>query len=257
MDLTVSCLSHVYPGRKTRPALEAVDFTVPSGQFVALVGPSGCGKSTLLRLIASLIQPTAGRIEIDGGLTPSQAATAQHIAWMSQSPALLPWLTARDNIAILRRVLPEGTRLRLSPDEALSMVGLEVAAEAYPFTLSGGMQQRLALARLLTLDSSLWLMDEPFAALDELTRERLSQDLLELWQPLRPTVLWVTHNIYEALRLANRVLVFTPQPGRIAADIDVPLPYPREEADPAFQQVLLQVRQALSLNRNQYEAAYA
>jgi NitT/TauT family transport system ATP-binding protein len=170
---------------------------------------------------------------------------AHAIAWMAQSPALLPWLDARQNVALAQQFIPANGHNHLSPEEVLTRVGLNDVSHAYPFTLSGGMQQRLALARLLAMDARLWLMDEPFAALDEITRERLTAELLELWQPLQPTVLWVTHNIYEALRLADRVIVFTPAPGQIAADVSINLPRPRREDDPQFQQTLALVRSAL------------
>jgi NitT/TauT family transport system ATP-binding protein len=159
----------------------------------------------------------------------------------------MPWLTARANVALAQRFHVNGHPLRLSPDEALERVGLGDAAHAYPFMLSGGMQQRLALARTLTIDAGLWLMDEPFAALDELTREHLTLELAAIWEPLRPTVLWVTHNIYEALRLADRVLVFSQQPGRLVADITVPMSRPRPEPDAAFQALLVELRAALGL----------
>lgn len=246
MLLTLSDLSHTYPGSPPRPALEHLDLCIESGQFVALIGPSGCGKSTLLRLIANLLQPTRGEIHLDGGVSPAQAIAEQRVAWMAQSPALLPWLTANANVALAHRFLPPGTAPRLTPQQALERVGLGDYAGAYPFTLSGGMQQRLALARLLSLHASLWLMDEPFAALDELTRERLTQELMQLWQPLRPTVLWITHNIYEALRLADRVLVLSAQPGHLVADLPIDLPRPRQEASPAFQHTLDALRQALA-----------
>jgi NitT/TauT family transport system ATP-binding protein len=247
MQLQIDRLRHTYPGHPTRPALDTIQLHVPSGQFVALIGPSGCGKSTLLRLIGSLLPITDGDIRLDGDCTPEQAAGQGQVAWMSQSPALLPWLTARANVALAQRFLPNGSRPRFSPEEALARVDLLDHAGAYPHSLSGGMQQRLALARLLTLHARLWLMDEPFAALDELTRERLAVELFELWQPLRPTVLWVTHNIYEAVRLAQRVVVFSPRPGRLVADLPVELPYPRREDWPAFQKVVRQVRAALAL----------
>ena len=164
---------------------------------------------------------------------------------MAQSPALMPWLTARANVALAARFLPPG-QARLTPEDALLRVGLSDSAHAFPFMLSGGMQQRLALARTLTLPAGLWLMDEPFAALDELTRERLTGELLDLWQPLRPTVLWVTHNLSEALRLADRVLVFSPRPARLIADLPVHLPRPRDEISPEFITLLKQMRKALS-----------
>ena len=246
MQISVQSLSHTYPGRPLRPALAGLSFEIASGQFAAIVGPSGCGKSTLLRLAAALLSPSGGRLAMDGE-PPQQAARARRIAWMAQSPALLPWLTCRANAALAVRFHRRDTPSRLTPEEALRRTGLADAAGAFPFTLSGGMQQRLALARTLLLDADLWLMDEPFAALDELTREQLSAELLELWQPLRPTVLWVTHNIHEALRLADRVLVLSPCPARLAADISIALPRPRRENDPAFQTLLAELYRALGL----------
>lgn len=251
MDVAADALSHAFPGQRQRgravvelrPALDDLTFRVPGGQFAALVGPSGCGKSTLLRLAANLLQPKSGSIRL-GGLSPAQAAAERRIAWMAQSPALLPWRTARANVALAARLLPPGSA-RLAPDEALERVGLADSAGAYPFMLSGGMQQRLALARTLSLPADLWLMDEPFAALDELTRERLTGELLHLWQPLRPTVLWVTHNLSEALRLSDRVLVLSPRPAHLSADIPVDLPRPRDDSSPEFLRLLKQLRKAL------------
>jgi NitT/TauT family transport system ATP-binding protein len=243
MDIRVEGLSHVFPGRPPRSALDGLSFCVPAGQFAAIVGPSGCGKSTLLRLAADLLRPTQGSITL-GGLTPAQAAAGRRVAWMAQSPALLPWRTARENVALVEGLLPPGAA-RLTPDEALERVGLADAARAYPFMLSGGMQQRLALARALSLPAGAWLMDEPFAALDELTRERLTAELLDLRAPAHPTVLWVTHNLAEALRLADRVLVFSPRPARITADLAVDLPRPRDDAAPEFLRLLKQMRFAL------------
>ena len=244
MHISVQSLSHTYSGRPPRPALAGLSFEIASGQFVAVVGPSGCGKSTLLRLAAGLLSPSSGRMTLDGD-PPQQAARSHRTAWMAQSPALLPWLTCRANAALAVHFHRRDTPSRLTPEEALRRAGLADTAGAYPFTLSGGMQQRLALARTLLLDADLWLMDEPFAALDELTREQLSAELLELWQPLRPTVLWVTHNIHEALRLADRVLVFSPRPARLAADITISLSRPRHENDAAFQTLLAELRTTL------------
>lgn len=246
MDLRVESITHTfYNGKPHRTALRGLTFEVKSGQFTALVGPSGCGKSTLLRLAADLIQPTQGHIRL-GSLSPRQARQAREIAWMAQSPALLPWLTARQNILLAQRFSPADHCPTITPDEALDRVGLTDAADTYPHTLSGGMQQRLALARLLALDASLWLMDEPFAALDEMTREKLASELASLWQPLQPTVLWVTHNIYEAVRLADRVLVFSPSPGFIAYDAAINLPRPRREDQPEFQTCLGDLRKIMA-----------
>jgi NitT/TauT family transport system ATP-binding protein len=247
MQVVIHALEHTFPGKPPRHALNDLSIDIPSGTFTAVVGPSGCGKSTLLRLVAGLLSPQTGKVRLNGKPV-TDPAIARKVAWMSQSPALMPWLTARANVALAQRFHTNGHPLRLSPDEALQRVGLADATGAYPFMLSGGMQQRLALARTLTIDAELWLMDEPFAALDELTRERLTHELAQLWEPLRPTVLWVTHNIYEALRLADRVLVFSQQPGRLIADIPVSLPRPRIESDVEYQRLLAALRTALGLN---------
>ena len=244
MQIEISGLTHTFATRPPRPAVGNISVRIPSGQFVAIVGPSGCGKSTFLRLVAGLLHPRGGRILLDGQ-PPTQAAGDQRVAWMAQSPALLPWLNAKANIALTQRFLPPG-KARLSPQDALARVGLADAAGAYPFMLSGGMQQRLALARLLTLPARLWLMDEPFASLDELTRERLAAELLSLWEPLRPTVLWVTHNLYEAVRLADRVLVFSRQPAHLVSDIPIHLTRPRDEYSPEFSECVRALRQSVA-----------
>src|SRR5512146_1728167 len=246
MKITVDHLSHSYPGKPPRPALADVSFSVPDGQFCAVLGPSGCGKSTLLRLAAGLLRPSSGQIRLDGA-PPERAAGERRIAWLAQSPALFPWLTAHANVAMVKRFAHPNGGHALEAGEALARVGLADAQAVYPFQLSGGMQQRLALARVLCQGADAWLMDEPFAALDALTRERLAAELLTLWQPLRPTVLWVTHHIYEAMRLADRAIVFSPNPGRVALDMAIDLPRPRREDTPAFQACLAQLRAALGL----------
>ena len=245
MNVEIREVSHAYANHPPQPVLERLETFIPAGQFTAIIGPSGCGKSTLLRLIAALITPTQGQIRVDGKTT-QEARAAQRTAWMAQSPALLPWLTARENVLLASRLLAKSGHRQLDPQEALRRVGLAGVDGAYPLTLSGGMQQRLALARLLVQNAGLWLMDEPFAALDEITRENLALELLELWQPAQATVLWVTHNIYEALRLADRVLVFSSAPGRIVADVAINLPRPRTESSPGFQGHLAGLRAALA-----------
>jgi NitT/TauT family transport system ATP-binding protein len=247
LNLLVDGLSYIYPGRPPRAALEGLSFQIDSGQFVALIGPSGCGKSTLLRLAAGLLPLQNGVLQVDG---KDQAAVQQgrsRVAWMAQNPALLPWLTARANLELAQRFQRNGHIPQFSPDEALQRVGLGDAAEVYPAKLSGGMQQRLALARTLGMDAGLWLMDEPFAALDELTRERLAQELFELWRTTQPTVLWVTHHIHEALHLSDRVLVFSQRPGRVVLDLPLDLPRPRRETDMRYQRYLQELRAALGL----------
>jgi NitT/TauT family transport system ATP-binding protein len=246
MRLTVAGLSHTYPGKPPRVALRDVSFEVPAGQFCAVLGPSGCGKSTLLRLAAGLLRPSAGQVRLDGA-APEAAAAERRIAWLAQSPALLPWLTAQANAALGQRFARRGARGGLPPAEALARVGLADAGGAYPFQLSGGMQQRLALARLLCQGAEVWLMDEPFAALDALTRERLAAELLGLWQPLRPSVLWVTHHIHETLHLADRALVLSARPGQVVLDLPIELARPRRESDPAFQALAARLRGALGM----------
>ena len=247
MNITVRDLSHTFNTRQAPlQALRAVNLQVGDGEFVALIGPSGCGKSTLLRLLTNLLRPTQGRIEFDG-LSPAQMVAAKRIGWMAQNPALLPWRTVRANVALAQRINPHPRRVTLSPDELLELVGLSDFATAYPFTLSGGMQQRVALARTLALGAEVWLMDEPFASLDELTREELAGEVLALWQTFRPTVLWVTHHIHEAVRLADRVLVMSPRPGTIRAEIPVPLPRPRDDTAPEFQHLVRALRRALGI----------
>jgi NitT/TauT family transport system ATP-binding protein len=263
MNILVEHLSHTFPGKPPRQALAEVSFRVPSGQFCAVLGPSGCGKTTLLRLAAGLLQPGVGKICLDDQ-PPEQAAARRRIAWLAQSPALFPWLTARANVELVSRFAHPGDHSQLSPQEALARVGLADAEQVYPFQLSGGMQQRLSLARVLCQGADVWLMDEPFAALDALTRERLAAELLALWQPLsrfaapaggqrpegtpqRPTVLWVTHHIHEAMRLADRALVLSSRPGRVVLDLVIDLPRPRLEDSPGFQSGLRELKTALGL----------
>lgn len=245
MHVLAHDLSFTYPGKLPQAALRGLSFEVSAGQFAALIGPSGCGKSTLLRLCAGLLTAGSGQLLLDGA-PPAEAAARHRLAWTAQAPALLPWLTVEENIRLAQRFHPADSQPRLTPREALEMVGLAEQVRTYPHQLSGGMQQRAALARTLSLEASLWLMDEPFAALDELTREHLAQELFDLWRPLQPTVLWVTHNIYEALRLADRIIVLSPRPAQVVLDLPVYLPRPRREDDAAFQARLRQVREALA-----------
>ncbi|RMF43938.1 MAG: ABC transporter ATP-binding protein, partial [Anaerolineae bacterium] len=184
-----------------------------------------------------------------GGQPPERALAAKRVGFLSQNPALLPWKNVLQNVALAQRINPQNHRPRHPPETLLEMVGLADFAAAYPFTLSGGMQQRAALARTLALGADVWLMDEPFAALDELTRERLGSELLTLWQRFRPTVVWVTHHIYEAVRLADRVLVLSPRPARLLADIPIPLPRLRDEAAPEFHSLVRTIRTALEEGR--------
>ncbi len=243
-------------------ALDAITLDIAAGSFVAVVGASGCGKSTLLHLVGGLDTPSEGTISITSGNDPHAATTdsppqgpdemrqSKQIGWMSQQPALLPWRTVRQNIDLAQRINPQPGRMLPEPDVLLEMVGLAEFSDAYPATLSGGMQQRASLARTLSIGAGLWLMDEPFAALDELTRENLADELLTIWRELRPTVVWVTHHVTEAVKLADRIIVLTPRPGRIAASIPIDLPRPRDETSAAFQNVVRNTRAVLRTARD-------
>ncbi len=249
MKLKICDLSHRYSGRRSASitALERIHLEIHPGELAVLIGPSGCGKSTLLRILAGLIKPTEGRVQL-GELSPTQATAGKHIAWMAQKPALLPWRNAHDNIALAQQINRQNGRSSLLPRQLLDLVGLGEFEKAYPFTLSGGMQQRVALARTLATGAGLWLMDEPFSALDDLTRERLTSQLLDLWREFHPTVLWVTHSIHEAVRLADRVFVMSPRPGRIKLAHPIDIPRPRDDTRQNFQAHVRLLRQILEFS---------
>ncbi len=206
-------------------AVDHVSLSASPGEFVSIVGSSGCGKSTLLRLVAGLIPATSGTISVNGR---EVTAARQDVGLMFQRPTLLPWRTALDNVLLpmqLRSRVDEATRRRAY--ELLDLVGLAGFEHYYPRHLSGGMQQRVALARLLMLGVNVLLLDEPFAAVDQITRERLNMELLKIHAQTSATALLVTHNIAEAVLLADRVIVMTPRPGRVADVLDVPFARPR------------------------------
>ena len=221
-------LSKTYPTASSGEvtALKNLDFEIFDGEFVSVVGQSGCGKSTLLKLLAGLLPATAGTVELNGrplcGPSPEAAV-------VFQSPVLLPWRTVLDNVLlpIEFRGLAR-SRYRSSAVELLEMVGLRDFAQRYPFELSGGMQQRAALVRALVQDPRLLLMDEPFGALDAMTRELMNIELLRIWSQSRKTVLFITHSIAEAIFLSDRVIAMTPRPGSIADIITIDLPRPRD-----------------------------
>jgi NitT/TauT family transport system ATP-binding protein len=225
-------------------ALAPTTLDIRSGEFVSFIGPSGCGKSTLLRMVADQIPPSTGTLQLDG-CPAEHARTHKQIAWMAQNPALLPWKTVLANVALPRFVNRAHQRPAPEPEALLEVVELSAFADAYPATLSGGMQQRVALARALATGASLWLMDEPFAALDELTRERMTEEVLRLWQRFHPTVLWVTHNVIEAARMSDRVFVMTAGPGHIRGTVEIDLPRPRDETTPEVARVIRQLRALL------------
>ena len=206
-------------GRRAVTALDDVSLQVARGEFRCILGASGCGKSTLLSLIAGLDRPTEGCIDIADGRP----------AVMFQEPGLLPWLTVRRNVELPMRVRKADSHERnRTVDRLLAMVGLIEFADSRPHELSGGMRQRCALARSLAQESELLLMDEPFAALDALTRDQLHDDLSRIWQETGKTIIFVTHNVREAVRLGDRVVLMTPRPGRVAQLWDVDIPRPRE-----------------------------
>ena len=198
-------------------ALGPIDLSVRRGQFISLLGPSGCGKSTALRIIAGLSPPTSGLLEVAGAT--SQATRRRSIGFVFQEPTLMPWATVRDNVLLPLRLMRESRpAAEAKVDGILANVGLAEFTDVYPRELSGGMKMRVSLARALATDPDLLLMDEPFAALDEITRFKLNNDLLELWRRLRKTIIFVTHSVFESVYLSQRVIVMTPRPGRISAE---------------------------------------
>jgi len=227
-------------------AIESVTNSVTDGEFVSIVGPSGCGKSTLLRIIGGLIRPTSGRVELRGRKVD---APVTEVGFVFQKPVLFPWKTLEQNllfpIKLHRRLQPKD---RAAATELLAMVGLTGFKSSYPFELSGGMQQRAAIATALITDPAMLLMDEPFGALDAMTREELNVELNRVWRERAKTVILVTHDIQEAVFLSTRVLVMTARPGRIAASIDVPFGSTRTKellAEPVFAQLAGEVRSVL------------
>jgi NitT/TauT family transport system ATP-binding protein len=203
-------------------ALDHFSLDVRGGEFVSLLGPSGCGKSTALRIVAGLSAPSTGAVEWPAG--------AGEIGFVFQEPTLMPWADVAANVRLpLRLAHADEAQTRDAVRQALERVGLADFANAFPRELSGGMKMRTSIARALATGPQLLLMDEPFAALDEITRFKLNNDLLTLWQELRRTVIFVTHSVFESVYLSQRIVVMTPRPGRVFADIAIPALYPRDE----------------------------
>ena len=206
-------------------AIERMSLKVLPGEFVSLLGPSGCGKSTALRIIAGLSEPTSGRVE-----WPEVEAASRRIGFVFQEPTLMPWATVEANVRLPLKLSGVEPNAQARVDAALARVGLSGFAESYPRELSGGMKMRASIARALVTEPNLLLMDEPFAALDEITRFRLNNDLLALWQSLDKTVVFVTHSVFESVYLSQRIVVMTRRPGRVFTELAIDAPYPREEA---------------------------
>jgi NitT/TauT family transport system ATP-binding protein len=224
-------------------ALDRIDFAVGEGEFVAIVGPSGCGKSTLLKILAGLLPATHGEVELRG---VSITGPRRDIGVVFQSPVLFPWRTVLDNVLLpvdVQRLGRDGNVSRAM--ELLSLVGLHGFEHRYPWELSGGMQQRVAITRSLIHNPAMLLMDEPFGALDAMTREGLNLELQRIWLERRETVLFITHSIAEAVFLADRVLIMTPRPGHIAEEVPVTIPRPRSldmMGEPEFSEAVRRIR---------------
>jgi NitT/TauT family transport system ATP-binding protein len=229
-------------------ALVDIDLSVTAGEFVSLIGPSGCGKSTLLRIVGDLTSPTSGTVTVNGKPAP-QARLDRDYGMVFQAPVLFDWRTVQANVELPLEIngTPRAERARRAGDN-LRLVELTEFAGHYPWQLSGGMQQRVAIARALAVDPAILLMDEPFGALDEMTRERMNLELLKIWERTGTTVMFVTHSIAEAVFLSTRVVVMSPRPGRISAIIDIDLPRERtvdtREMDRYFR-LVTEVREAL------------
>jgi NitT/TauT family transport system ATP-binding protein len=224
--VTLRSVRKVFPNRVV--ALDRLDLDIRPGEFVSLLGPSGCGKSTALRIVAGLSAPTAGAVQwIDG--EAARAEGGRRIGFVFQEPTLMPWATVAANVRLplkLKGRTP-GTQARV--EAALARVGLAKFGNSYPRELSGGMKMRTSIARALVTEPRLLLMDEPFAALDEITRFRLNNDLLDLWQALGKTVVFVTHSVFESVYLSQRVILMTPRPGRVFTEVPIDAAYPRDE----------------------------
>ncbi len=209
-------------------ALSGFDLIVRAGEFVSLLGPSGCGKSTALRIVAGLSEPSEGAVEWVSSPTPSEGES--RIGFVFQEPTLMPWTSVFNNVLLplkLKGIPTENARARVVA--ALDRVGLKEFGHAYPRELSGGMRMRVSIARALVTEPELLLMDEPFAALDEITRFKLNNDLLQVWQALATTVVFVTHSVFESVYLSSRIVVMAARPGRVFAELKIDAPYPRDQ----------------------------
>jgi NitT/TauT family transport system ATP-binding protein len=245
-----SGINKIFTQRNAEPviALNDVNMTVSAGEFVSLIGPSGCGKSTLLRLIADLLEPTSGDLTVNGK-SPNQARLNREYGMVFQAATLYDWRSVSKNVQLPLEIMGISKEERQKrTEQMLELVELSKFGGHYPWQLSGGMQQRVAIARALAFEPSLLLMDEPFGALDEFTRERMNLELLRIWQATKTTVVFVTHSIAEAVFLSSRVVVMSPRPGRITQVLDIDLPYPRNFESrelPRFFELVTEVRELL------------
>lgn len=243
-------VTHLYAHFHSRTgkleALENIDFEISHGEFICVVGPSGCGKSTLLRMIAGLLTPTKGSIQLEGKV---QSEPSRRIGLVFQQPTLLPWRSVHANITLPLEIGNADPReIQAQSDYLINLVGLNGFEHEYPAQLSGGMAQRAAIARALAQNPEMLLLDEPFGSLDALTRERMAAELLRIWQKHKRSVLMVTHNVEEAVLLADRILVMSARPGHIIDSVKVNLPRPREAAlisTPQLQAITRHLREAL------------
>ena len=235
-------------GQVVTNALSGIDLSIARGEFVSLIGPSGCGKSTLLRIIGDLISPTSGTVEVNGKRA-AQARRDRDYGMVFQAPVLFDWRTVEDNVKLPLELMGyDGAQRTRRAREMLDLVELGEFYRHHPYQLSGGMQQRVAIARALAFEPAILLMDEPFGALDEMTRERMNQEVLRIWEATGTTIVFVTHSIPEAVFLSSRVVVMSARPGRITDVIDVDLPRPRGIAtreEPRYFELVTAVREAL------------
>ncbi|HSE00170.1 MAG TPA: ABC transporter ATP-binding protein [Burkholderiales bacterium] len=247
--ISIRGLSKLFPTQDgTLVALRDVNLDIQEGGFLSFVGPSGCGKSTLLNIIGGLLQRTEGEVRLRGEV---QDRPRRELGMMFQAPVLFPWRTIVENVLLPVEVLGlDRAEYQRKAMEILNLVGLKGFERAYPRQLSGGMQQRAALSRVLVYDPDVLLLDEPFGSLDEFTREALNLELMNIWSATRKTILFVTHNIGEAVFLSDRIVVMTPRPGRIVKVVDVNLPRPRTRDimhTPAYADRVFEVRELLGV----------
>lgn len=253
--ISIEHVSHLYVGTGGTPswALRDVSLGLERGRFTCLVGPSGCGKTTLLQLIAGFLKPTAGSVQLDGkpisGPGPDRSVVFQEYA-------LFAWFTVRQNVEFGLRVAGmKVAERRKRSDDLLAMIGMSHAADRYPHELSGGMRQRVAVARALAIHPQVVLMDEPFAAVDALTRATLQEELLRLWQQLGLSIVFITHNVDEAVFLADDVVVMSAHPGSIQEIMAIDMPHPRDRGSPEFARWYARINAALHRDQKQKQAA--